>query len=77
MPIMLLDDSLKVDVFLDSSDSDFDDNICLRFEEDCPEDEKLFIADETNIYVTPDEACLLILALQRALGNYRQECKQE
>ena len=76
MSISLLDNSLKVDVFFDVSDSDFDDDICIRFVEDCPEDEKLFRADETNIYITPEQACLLVLALQRAMEVYRSSCQE-
>lgn len=74
MSISLLDDSLIVDVFIDETDAGFEDNICIRLVEDCPEDEKLLKADETNVYITPDEACLLILALQRAMDSYRQSC---
>ena len=75
MSIDLLDKSLKVDIFLDRSDAGYDDNICVRLFEDCPDDEKLLKADETNIYVTPDEACLLVMALQRALESYRTSCE--
>ena len=34
------------------------------------------LADETNIYVTPDQACLLLLALQRAMENHRASCQE-
>ncbi len=71
MSIALLDDSLIVDVFFEESDRDFEDDICIRFKEDCPDEEKLFRVDETNVYITPDQAGLLILALQRAMENYR------
>ncbi len=69
MSVLLLDNSLKVDIFFEESDLDYDDNICISFSEDCPEDEKIFRVDETNIYITPDQACLLLLALQRAMGE--------
>lgn len=72
MSISLLDGSLKVDIFFEESDSGFDDDICLSFYEDCPEDERLFRADETNIYITPEQASLLALALNRAMEQYRQ-----
>lgn len=72
MSIRLLDNSLKVDIYFAESESDFDDDICLCIVEDCPEEEKLFRVDETNIFITPEQASLLILALERALDNYRQ-----
>jgi hypothetical protein len=70
--LKLLDDSLLVKVFYERTDSDFDDDICIRFQEDCPEDEKLFKAGETNIFLTPDQAnqfaLLLIEAAKQSLG---------
>ncbi len=77
MSVLLLDKSLQVSIFLDESDAEYEDNICIRLVEDCPEDEKLLKADETNIYVTPDEVCLLVLHLQRALQAYRNSCEDE
>jgi hypothetical protein len=71
MSISLLDNSLKVDIYFEESDLDFEDDICICILEDCPAEEKLFRADETNIYITPDQAALLIMALQRAMGEYR------
>jgi hypothetical protein len=66
MSIYLLDNSLKVDVFFDTEDCDFNDNICVRFTEECPEEEKLFWAGETNIYLTPDQARQLARVLLEA-----------
>ncbi len=71
MSISLLDDSLTVRIFFDESDRDFADDICIRLTEVCPKDERLFEFEETNIYITPDQASLLVLALQRALDDYR------
>ncbi len=71
MSISLVDNSLKVDIYFEESDLDFDDDICICIAEDCPDEEKLFRADETNIYITPDQAALLIMALQRAIEHYR------
>jgi len=71
MSISLLDESLKVNIYFEESDRDFDDDICIRIIEDCPGDEKIFRADETNIFITPDQAALLIMALQRAMEQYR------
>ncbi|UCC52619.1 MAG: hypothetical protein JSV68_01365 [Anaerolineaceae bacterium] len=76
MPVSLLENSLKVDIFFEESDQDFEDDICISIKEDCPDEEKIFRADETNIFVTPDQACLLVLALQRALENYRSSCQE-
>ena len=76
MSVSLLDNSLKVDVYFEETDRDFDDDICICFSEDCPADEKIFRADETNIFITPDQACQLLLALQRAMENYRSSCQE-
>lgn len=72
MAITLLENSLHVEIFFEPSDSEFDDDICISITEDCADEEKLFRADETNIFITPEEAGLLILALQRAMENYRR-----
>lgn len=69
--ISLLDGSLILNIYYDESDKEFDDDICLCFTEDCPEDEKIFKADETSIYLTPEEAALIILELTRAMDAYR------
>ena len=66
MAIYLLDNSLKVEVFFEDDDSEFDDDICITFTEDCPEIERLFRADETNIYLTPEQARQLGQALLNA-----------
>jgi hypothetical protein len=76
MSIVLLDGGLKVSIFYEESDRDFDDDICIQMIEDCPDDEKILKFDETNIYITPDQACLLILALRRAMQSYRSSCKE-
>ncbi len=72
MTISILDNSLQLRVFFDADESRFEDDICLCIRERCPAEEKLFIADETNIYLKPEEAALLILELQRALEAYRR-----
>ncbi len=69
----LLDGSLKLSIFYEASDREFDDDICLRFEEDCPEDEKLFKADEVSFYITPEQAALMVLELNRAIQKYRDD----
>jgi hypothetical protein len=77
MAIYLLDNSLKVEVYFESIDSEFNDNICISFVEDCPEEEKIFLAGETNIYLTPEEACLLASALSRAVKGSNAYCGDE
>lgn len=71
--ITLLDGSLKISIYYDEADKEFDDDICVRFEEDCPEDEKLFKADEVSIYITPEQAALIVLELNRAMQAYRRD----
>lgn len=71
--ITLLDGSLKLAVFVEESDWEFEDNICLCFEEDCPEDEKIFKADETSIYLTPEQVALITLELNRVMDTYRRD----
>lgn len=71
MAIYLIDNTLKIDICFDEDDCEYTDNICLQVIEECPANEKLFIHDETNVYVTPAEAQALIDALQRALENSR------
>ena len=66
MAIYLLDDTLKVEVFFDPEDCEFNDNICVRFTEECPEEEKLFWAGETNIYLTLEQARQLAQVLKQA-----------
>ncbi len=71
--ITLFDGSLRLSIFFEEPDGDYEDNICLCFREDCPEDEKLFKADEVRMYITPEQAALIILELHRTLGTYRQD----
>jgi hypothetical protein len=56
MKIELLGGCLVVDIFFEETDSEFDDNVCLRFTEPCSTDEWLFKAAETNIFLTAVEA---------------------
>lgn len=76
MSILLVDGGLKVNIYYDESDREFDDDICIQIIEDCPEEERVLKFDETNLFITPDQACLLILALQRAMDNYRASCQE-
>ena len=56
MAIELLNGSLKIDVYFDKDDREYDDNICVCLKEFGPEDEKILYAGETDIFITPDEA---------------------
>ena len=76
MLLHLLDDSLHVHIFYDEVDCDYEDNICISFSEPCPEEEKIFIHDETNIFLTVSQAEQFAQALLTASQNsrlYRQE----
>jgi hypothetical protein len=69
MAIYLLDNSLKVEIYYDEMDESYGDNICISMTEECPDEEKLFRADQTNIYLTPEEACQLAKMLQTAAAH--------
>jgi hypothetical protein len=75
MPITLLDGSLKLDVFYDCKDSQFEDHICLKILEDCPENEKIFYAGETNIYLTAEQAQQISAALLKAVAQSAKKAK--
>ena len=75
MTISLLDGSLKLDVFYDCSDSQFEDHICLKIVEDCPEEEKIFYAGETNIYLTVEQAEQISNALLNAINQSVRKTK--
>lgn len=72
MSISILDDSISVEVFFEETDCDFEDNICISLIESCPDEEKIFIHDETNIYLTPDQAQQLAQALNTAAAASRR-----
>lgn len=69
MAIHLLDNTLKINIYYDETDCGFDDNICVSILEDCPEEEKIFRAVETNMYLTPEQAMQLIQALTAATSE--------
>ena len=66
MFVLLLDDSVKVEVYCDEMDREFEDYICVSFKETCPDEERIFRAQETNIYLTPKQAEHLGSLLVRA-----------
>ena len=77
MKISLLDDSLKLHIYFDEIDCEFGDNICVSISEDCPDDEKVFRADETNLYLTPQQARKIASALNRAAKDSEAYCAGE
>lgn len=63
MRIKLLKGALLVQIQFEKSDSEYDDNICLCFEEPCHDDERIFRGDQTHLYLTANEARNLANAL--------------
>ena len=66
MELSLLDNSLKIEVFFDQQDEVFKDNICMRIKENCPDEERVFREEESNLYLTPQQACQLADSLLKA-----------
>lgn len=73
---LLLDESLRVQVFFEEPDCEFEDNICISFNEVCPDEEKIFKYDETNIFLTPDQAEQLANSLLEAAQQGRQATEE-
>ncbi|GAP40006.1 hypothetical protein [Flexilinea flocculi] len=69
MAVFLLNNSLKVEVFVDKADAEFEDDICVRITEDCAEDEKIFYGGETNLYLTREQAQEIIKEFQKAISG--------
>ncbi len=76
MIISLLDDSLQVEISYVAEDAEYEDDICVTITEDCPDDEKIMLAGETNIYLTPEQACTLANELLAAAMQSRR-CRGE
>lgn len=74
MPIYLLDESLMINIFYEHKDCDFPDNICMSITEDCPEEEKVFKAEQSNLYLTSNQARQLAGALNQAALLSEQAC---
>ena len=66
MAIELLNDSLKIEIFFEKNDKEYEDNICVCIEEFGPEDEKILYAGETNIYINTEQARQLAKMLTAA-----------
>lgn len=73
MAILLLDDTLQIEVHYEHEDGDLRDNVCLRILEDCPDEERLFRAEETNVYLTARQARELASALLNAAEHSLQQ----
>ena len=71
--IELLDNTLQIDVRYACEDADLEDNICIKISESCPEEEKIFVHDESHLYVTPEQAQALAAALLKAVAKSGQE----
>jgi hypothetical protein len=56
MAIKILNGSLKIEIFFDKKDREYEDNICVCVREYGPEDEKIFYACETNIFINDEQA---------------------
>lgn len=67
MGILILDDSLNVQIFYEESDAEFDDNVCICIKEDCLDEERIFRAEQTQIYLTVHEAKAFTQALIDAI----------
>ncbi len=66
-PILLLDNTLQVEVFYACEDADLEDNICVKVMESCSDEEKVFRHDESYLFFTREQACALADALLRAV----------
>ena len=69
MIVKLLDESLHIQIYYEKTDSAYDDNICINIQEDCPPEECLFRAQETNLFITVEQARSLAEALTQAAAK--------
>lgn len=76
MTILLLDGALRVTIYYSASEKEYEDNICISLLEDCPKDEKILRADEANVYVTPQQARDLAMALLKAAEESEASASQ-
>ena len=66
-PVNLLDNTLQVEIRYACEDEDLADNICVKVTESCPEGEKIFVHDESHLYITKEQAQALADALLKAV----------
>lgn len=69
MAIELLNGSLKIEVFFEKNDKEYEDNICVCVQEFGPEDEKILYAGETNIFINANQARQLAELLSNAADH--------
>ena len=67
MAVKILDDTIEFEAFIDHEDNGFEDDVCLRFTETCPEEEKVFYGGENNLYVTREQALKIAVEILKAL----------
>ena len=72
-PISLLDNTLQVEIRYMCEDSDLEDNICMMISESCPDGEKIFVHDESHLYITKAQATALAKALLKAVEKSGKE----
>lgn len=77
MDLWILDDSLRISIFHDQDACGFSDNICVSIYESCPYEEKVLIADETNIFLNRDEAERLANMLLAAIHKSTHAASEE
>jgi hypothetical protein len=77
MKIKLPDGSLHVDVFLDRSESGYDDNVFVRITEECPERYKLFRGNQITIGITAADARKLAQQLVEVAEQDETAAKEE
>jgi len=69
MAIKLLNGSLKIEIYFDKKDREYEDNICVCVQEFGPEDEKILYASETNIFINAEQARELSKILTNAADH--------
>jgi hypothetical protein len=77
MTIYLLDKTLQIDIFYDCEDKDLEDNICVSIIERCAPQERLLQAGETHIFLTPEQAQEVALALMEAIAHSKTNARQQ
>jgi len=56
MALEILNGSLVVNIFYDPKDREYEDNVCVCLKECGPDEEKILYAEETNVYLTAEQA---------------------
>ena len=65
----MINGSLKIEVFFDPKDKEYEDNICICVRECGPEDEKILYASETNLFINAEQARALAELLTTAADH--------